>query len=77
MLIIKINSYRADAKAFKIQDSQGEDSFEFDMSQVDYITSDGFSELIKLLQSGKHVSLRNINDHIKETIEMIKLEQIL
>lgn len=77
MLIIKINSYRADAKAFRLEGSFEGDSLEFDMSQADYITSDGFSELIKLLQLGKRVRLININDHIKETIELIKLEEIL
>lgn len=75
--MIKINSYRADAKAFKLDELQEAAAVEFDMSQTDYITSDGFSALIKLLQQGKQVKLIHVNEHIKETIELIKLEQIL
>jgi anti-anti-sigma regulatory factor len=76
-MIVKINSYRADAKVFEPYMECGEDLIEFDLNDADYITSDGFAAIIQLKQKGKNIRLININEHIKETIELIKLEGII
>lgn len=76
-MLFKINSYRADAYAFENKATMVENHLEFDLGNVDYITSEGFSAIIRLLDQNKKIKLINYNEHIKETVELVNLSRIL
>ena len=62
---------------FENDASMYENDIVFDLEEVDYITSDGLSSLLRLTDKGKNIKLINYNEHIKESLELVKLHTIM
>jgi anti-anti-sigma regulatory factor len=63
---------------FSAMESEDTREIVLDLSTVKLITSKDLSRLLMLVtRSKKVITLRNANEHIKETIQTLKLENII
>jgi hypothetical protein len=75
-MIIKIDENTKEEELKRLKEI-ADNSITLDLENVQFLTSKDISRLLIIVKGGKSISFINANEHIKETIDVLNLQNII